>query len=52
MKHIPYRQNPMVIDLLKKSCLVERDILLTQEPMRIYSAWVFVVIAPYWEERG
>ncbi len=24
---------------------------ITQEPMRIYSAWVFVAIAPYWEER-
>ena len=52
MKCKLYQQNSSVIDLLKKSCLVERDILLTQEPMRIYSTWVFVVIAPYWEERG
>ena len=29
-------------ELSKKSCLVERD----------SAVWVFVVIAPYWEERG
>ncbi len=27
MKHKQYRQNPSVIDLLKKSCLLKRDVL-------------------------
>jgi len=25
---------------------------MEQKSMRIYSAWIFVVIAPYWEESG
>ena len=54
--------------LSKKSCLVERNIppmsmnthiiwyvliaRITQMLMPLYAAWTFVVIAPYWEERG
>lgn len=68
MKHKPYRQNPTIIDLSKKSKSLTRIIApmsmnthiisyvlithITQEAMWIYSAWFFVVIAPTGKKGG
>ena len=62
------RQNQTNYFLSKKSCSQKRDIPLismnyqiiwyvlithiTQTLMWLYASWAFVVMAPYWEERG
>ncbi len=40
---------------MNMSCQIISYVLMiriNQMPMLLYAAWAFVVIAPYWEERG